>query len=317
MVRSYFVEYEIGMREHRPVKKLERLRKRIAFDWESEEKDRHLSLSEALMMAIHYDHIEMVEYLLKHNMEQATEVSKWSRSHLICAVDRDKTDIVEKLLQYTMTSKGKCESNALVNEINNFNSDRRYVDRKGGCRKFGTSRSAIHVACKLGRIQCLELLLQYGADPSVTDHLGFTALGYTIMRLCHGRQIQNVDEPVFDCIELLVRALPNFRLSRYILPRLWQFADEDLDEEKENAQEEDDADDSDLSTEEGKKELNRKKQDTVRRVLGKMSNVRKLQHLCRHSVRRHVVAAQIGPEIYDDLPLPKMLNSYVESGIGL
>ena len=325
MWKPLFIEYEIGMREHKPVEILEDMRKRIYFDWEAEEKDRHLSLSEALMVAIHYDHIEMVEYLLANNAEQATEVSKWSRSHLVYAVDSDKVDVVEKLLQYTMTSKGM--SNQFVNDMNYIKSTtgkisddmaRPYADRKGGCRKYGTTKSAIHVACKLGRVRCLELLLQYGADPSVTDHLGFTALGYTIMKLVHGRRVQQIDDPIFDCIERLVRALPTFRLSHYILPRLWQFANEADDKEEADAQEdaanEDDDPLSDLSSEE-RENLKAKLTGTVREVLTRMSNAGKLQHLCRHSIRKHFVSAHIAPETYNNLPLPKVLNLYVETGI--
>ncbi len=327
--RCSLIEYEIGMRDHESVLLLEKLRRRICFEWETEDSDRYLSLSEALMKAIQYDHIEMVEYLLKHNMEEATKVSEWSRSHLVVAVDTDRVDIVEKLLQYTMTKKGKSETNTLLRQtLNNLSksslssksigSKRSYADRKGGCRKFGTSKSAIHVACKLGRIECLELLLTYGADPSIADHFGFTALEYAIMRLCHGRQIQKIDEPVFDCISMLVQALPNFRLSHYILPRLWQFAEQDLDEEEE--EEENAANVQypldqalDARSEEEKRAVKVKMQETVREVLGKMSNVRRLEHLCRHRVRCHFVRSRIEPERYDKLPLPKLLNSYIQN----
>lgn len=362
MGRLLCFEYEQGMRQRKSVHFLERLRKRIVYDWEKEACDRTVSLSEALMMAIHYDHIEMVEYLLSTNAVEATRIPKWSRSHLICAVDKNNTIALEKLLQYTMTAKGDYDDQ-LASKLNADAADngrqvsqpwgsthlprgslslprglsapprgsflplrrprftgtphvprvRRYADQKGRCRIYGMSKSALHVACKLGRVQCLHLLLSYGADPSINDLFGFNPLEYCLTRLCQGRwQVRSPEDPIFECVQALLLALPHFQLSRYILPSLLQFvaSEDDL-----NADDQDSVEDyHDLSvlSAEDQAILRSKLKETVREALLQMNNARKLQHLCRNAIRNTVVKTKLCPGIYNDLPMPKLLKSYIE-----
>lgn len=61
--------FYIAVRAHSLPAVLEEIRRKIVFDWETEEEHRTFSPSDALFEAIRCDHVVYAEYLLKHYAE--------------------------------------------------------------------------------------------------------------------------------------------------------------------------------------------------------------------------------------------------------
>ncbi|XP_070579129.1 ankyrin repeat domain-containing protein 9-like [Ptychodera flava] len=213
----------IAIRNQKQPMKIEKVRKRVVYDWEEELDARFFTRADALALAIEHNHIEYVDYLLKYHLDEALDTSKRCCTHLILAVTMDRQEIVEKILFYTskqlrllksIDGKAwkKIESRSLARgqEITNesvllCDEDYEFYINRKSCNPMGSSKTALHVACELALVECLRTLLSYGANPATPDLTGQTPLEYCLS----GAQVKPESEGrrLAQCMELLVRTL--------------------------------------------------------------------------------------------------------------
>lgn len=172
--KSSFAFYQ-AVRDLLPVWLLEDMRATEAFHWDERGRAAAYSPSEALLYALVHDHRAYAHYLLATFPLRALAVPSAGfrcctapGPHLALAVRYGRVGILRRIL---------CALRDLPAEER-----ARLLDRRG-CGRVEGGGTALHVACKLARPECLFLLLGHGASPGLRDGDGLTPLEVLLRQL--------------------------------------------------------------------------------------------------------------------------------------
>ncbi|XP_043930468.1 ankyrin repeat domain-containing protein 9 [Protopterus annectens] len=211
---SSFAFYQ-AVRDLLPVWLLEDMRTTEVFHWEEGGKVSSYSPSEALLYALVHDHQPYAYYLLNKYSKKALDMPsksfcccQSSAPHLAMAVRYNRINSLERILK---TVKELAENDRSL-----------YVNSRG-CIHTEGGQTPLHLACELGRLECLTLLLGYGASPSSTDCNGQTPLDTLLQQIC-----QNSSHlcSIRLCLDKLLLFMPDlqFKMRSELLNNsgLWQ-----------------------------------------------------------------------------------------------
>uniref|UniRef100_A0A4W3IVP6 Ankyrin repeat domain 9 n=1 Tax=Callorhinchus milii TaxID=7868 RepID=A0A4W3IVP6_CALMI len=179
--KSSFAFY-LAVRELLPVWLLEDMRRMEVFHWEESGRVSAYSASEALLYALVHDHRPYGAHLFG--------CCRASAPHLAMAVRYNRVAILRGIL-HTLRGFPAGER-------------RRYLNRTG-CARVEGGKTPVHVACELGRAECLALLLAHGSAPDIADSHGNTPLD----------TLPNTPELLMVCLDNLLLFTPvlRFRLQ--------------------------------------------------------------------------------------------------------
>ncbi|NXU49436.1 ANKR9 protein, partial [Turnix velox] len=172
--KSSFAFYQ-AVRDLLPVWFLEDMRTMEVFHWEDGGKASVYSPSEALLYALVHDHQPYARHLLTKFPQSALAVPSQSFSccqssapHLAMAVRYNRVRVLFRILR----------------AIQAFPPAERagHLDRRG-CHRVEGGKTALHLACELGRPECLLLLLGHGASPGLRDSSGNTPLDSLLLHM--------------------------------------------------------------------------------------------------------------------------------------
>ncbi|XP_028677848.1 ankyrin repeat domain-containing protein 9 [Erpetoichthys calabaricus] len=200
--KSSFAFYQ-AVRDLLAVWILEDMRSMEVFHWEDDGRALAFSPSEALLYAVVHDHMPYARYLLATYSLRALDVPSRSfcccpasaAPHITVAVRYNRTGILRLILQ-TLKGCTAAERSA-------------YLNRRG-CSHLDNGRTPLHLACDLGRPECVALLLGHTASPYVTDCNGDTPLDSLLRLMCHSdldRRRQRA------CLRHLLLFMPELRFS--------------------------------------------------------------------------------------------------------
>ncbi|XP_035691172.1 uncharacterized protein LOC118426044 [Branchiostoma floridae] len=161
------------------------------FLWEDEE-DRELTPSEALRLAItDYCH-DYVRALIDKYPAKVLEDGGNCCPALVHAVSREQPEMVELILRHSKKVMGLTD----------------YVNQRS-CH-LDQQRTALHKAAELGSLPCVNVLLRYGADPTLTDATGATPLDVCLRGPppVDPRIPVQLDTRYLDCAQALIQASP-------------------------------------------------------------------------------------------------------------
>ncbi|XP_042194287.1 ankyrin repeat domain-containing protein 9 [Callorhinchus milii] len=201
--KSSFAFY-LAVRELLPVWLLEDMRRMEVFHWEESGRVSAYSASEALLYALVHDHRPYGAHLLTADPRAALAAPgdsfgccRASAPHLAMAVRYNRVAILRGIL-HTLRGFPAGER-------------RRYLNRTG-CARVEGGKTPVHVACELGRAECLALLLAHGSAPDIADSHGNTPLDTLLCRLSHSPPHSNSPQVCLDNLLLFTPVL-RFRLQ--------------------------------------------------------------------------------------------------------
>ncbi|MBN3302860.1 ankyrin repeat domain-containing protein 9 [Amia ocellicauda] len=200
--KTSFAFYQ-AVRDLLAVWALEDMRTMEVFHWEEDGRACAYSPSEALLYALVHDHQPYARYLLSRFSVGALEMPSKSfrccpsscTPHLAMAVRYNRLAILQMILA---AAKHFPEGERLG-----------YVNRRG-CAHLEAGKTPLHLACELGRPECLLMLLGSAASPCVTDrdgntpldsllaHIGHSELDLRLKRVCLGYLVLFMPEPRFQ-----------------------------------------------------------------------------------------------------------------------
>lgn len=185
-MRSSLTFY-LAVRELLPVWLLEDMRRMEACHWEEGSgrgrgRVSSYSPSEALLYALVHDHLLYCDHLLSRDPRAALAAPgesfcccRASAPHLALAVRYNRVSVLRRILR-TLRGFPLAERS-------------RYLNRTG-CSRVESGQTPVHLACQLGRPECLALLLAHGSRPDRPDCHGNTPLDTLLCRLSDSQQQQ-------------------------------------------------------------------------------------------------------------------------------
>ncbi|XP_060684477.1 ankyrin repeat domain-containing protein 9 [Hemiscyllium ocellatum] len=172
--KSSFAFYQ-AVRDLLPVWMLEEMRTMEVFHWEDSGRMSSYSPSEALLYALVHDHQAYGKYLLSEHPRAALAMPSTSfcccsvlGQHLAMAVRYNRVATLSRILD-SLRRLPEGER-------------RQYIDRRG-CEHVESGKTPLHLACELGRPECLVLLLGHGSSPYIRDCRGDMALDTLLQQL--------------------------------------------------------------------------------------------------------------------------------------
>ncbi|XP_019643073.1 PREDICTED: uncharacterized protein LOC109484242 [Branchiostoma belcheri] len=161
------------------------------FLWEEEE-DRELTPSEALRLAITDYCPDYVRALIEKYPGKVLEDGGNCCPAIVHAVSREQPEMVDLILRHSKKVRGLGD----------------YVNQRS-CH-LDQQRTALHKAAELGSLPCVNVLLRYGADPTLTDATGATPLDVCVRGPppVDPRIPVQLDTKYLDCARALIEASP-------------------------------------------------------------------------------------------------------------
>ena len=215
------------------------------------------SHSDALRLAVMYGHYAYGDFLLKHHLVESLSPTVCCPL-LITAVRLDRPQITELLCRYSRRA-GFC-----------------YVNSKG-CKAMECRRTALHIAAEMSSVTNVRILLQYGANPSMTDTFRQTPLDRILQRSPPSHLSFNT----LQCVILLLRCKRDIDMQTI---RAWN-------------------------------QLLDRNSSWRQRIGSEICDLKpgpfSLAHQCRLSVRKHIGYPRL-PEALHQLGLPKPIVKYLD-----